>query len=97
MERCRRQLENCPARLSKHGCGVIMHHIFWPRSAYEAAGEIAEEFRDLKENQVPMCKGEEMLLHQGDPPPMPTMEVMEHVVETQRLRRELAARPIHKP
>jgi hypothetical protein len=99
VERCRKSLENCPARLSKEGCKIIMHHLFYPKSKYEEAGEVPAEFRELQINRVPMCKGREMILHRDQPegPPMPTMEVMEAVVEMQRERRDLAARPLRRP
>lgn len=98
MEKCHKRLEDCPVRYSKLGCHIVNHHIWWPERVYVDAGEIAEEFRDLSENQVPMCKGEEIRLHESTlPPSMPSPKVMRHVVETQRLRRELAVRPIKKP
>lgn len=77
----------------------MVHHLFYPRSRYEAAGPIAEEFRELSINKVPMCKTDEIELHQQQPegPPMPTMEVMEHCVQIERTRRELAVRPIRRP
>lgn len=96
MERCSaRRRGDCP--LSKAACGIISHHIFFPRGAY--APGVETDFRELQTNRVPMCKIEEIELHQANPegPPKPSIEVMEHCVETERLRRELAARPINKP
>lgn len=96
-------MERCPARLraecplSRVACGIITHHIFWPRRDYEDGGAIPSQFRELAENKVPMCKAEEIELHKGEPPPMPSFKVMRHVVETQKLRRDLAARPLRKP
>lgn len=97
MERCHKRVEDCPARLSGEGCRVVSHHLFWPRQIYEDAGEMPSTFRELNTNRVPMCRGREMLLHQTtEPPPMPSMAVMRHVVETQRLRHELSARPLRR-
>lgn len=96
MEKCRRNHEGCPKRLSKTGCRVIMHHIFWPKGIYKT--ETESEFRELAINQVPMCEFEEQTLHRETfPPPKPTDKVMEYVVAQEHLRRELAARPLRRP
>ncbi len=98
MERCpRRRAKECT--LKTRDCGEISHHIFYPSTDYRVAGPIAEEFRDLRINQVPMCKMDEQQLHEENPdgPPMPTMEVMEHCIAMEKLRRELAIRPIRRP
>ena len=99
MERCRKRLEGCPARLSKEGCKVIMHHLFYPESAYIAAGEEYVKFREHMEFRVPMCKGEEIRLHAELPqgPPLPTIDVVRAVNTAFDQRKELAARPIHRP
>lgn len=99
MERCRKNLLDCPARLSKTGCRLVLHHLYYPRSKYEQHSALAAEFRDLDVMKVPMCAGEEINHHRAFPegPPMPTEEVMQYCVDRERERRELAARPIRKP
>lgn len=96
MERCGRNHEDCPKRLSKTGCRVIMHHIFWPQGLYRTGAE--RRFRDLSINQVPMCEYEEQTLHRDtQPPPKPTEVVIDYVNHQEALRNELAARPLRRP
>jgi hypothetical protein len=99
MERCRKRLENCSARLSKEGCKVILHHLFYPERKYIEAGPEYVEFREHMEFRVPMCKGREIRLHQEEPdgPPLPEYSVVQAVNQALRSRKELAARPIHRP
>lgn len=97
-EACPRRLRaECP--LSDRACGVITHHLFYPRPAYIAHSETAAAFRELPFNKIPMCKHQESELHreQPDGPPMPTMEVMEHCVNLEAERRELAVRSLRRP
>ena len=96
MERCPKARADCPRRLSKRGCTVVQHHIWFPESAYKTKLEV--EFRELWTNRVPMCAQEEHELHLLDqPPPKPTKEVMRYCVEAERTHRELAVRPLGRP
>ena len=91
-------MENCPRRLRNEcdrnpkDCGLIRHHIYYPRSQYEKAGEVPAQFRELGFFIVQMCKKQEVELHNAQPqgPPIPTIEFMERMIEVDRLRRDLS-------
>lgn len=89
MERCRKNRPDCPWRDRKLGCHVIKHHLYWPESDYTEPLE--REFRELDVNRVEMCKQDEENVHRAFPngPPKPTLEVMNHIVERERLKRSL--------
>jgi len=100
MERCPRRLqEQCPRRMSKRGCEVIVHHAFHPRSRFEEHSELAAQFRELPINKIPMCKQQEIELHdeESDGVEVPPVELMQMVVDNEMKRRRLAVREIRRP
>lgn len=91
MERCPHANRSCPEFSKKLGCVSVGHHIFWPESDYRTPLE--KEFRELPGNRVPMCKGQEVILHEsGEKPPKPTSNVMRFCVDLFNYRKQLGGR-----
>lgn len=93
MENCpRKWQENCPKRLTKAGCGLVLHHILYPAKTYNT--QLEKTFRGLPANKVMMCKYVEEQIHDTQPegPPKPSANTMEYCVELHELKTELAIR-----
>lgn len=74
MERSRctpEQMAVCPLR--RHF--TDWHHRYWPRREYR--DPVEQEFRDLDENGVRLCRNEHNIIHETqEPPEKPTREEM---------------------
>jgi hypothetical protein len=89
MDRCPRANQACPQYNNKLGCVLVRHHLFYPKRDYQTSLE--KHFRELPENKVSMCMGQENEVHRVEPygPPKPSTEIMLFCVNREQQRREL--------
>lgn len=79
------QQQNCRLQDSRMGCREDVHHRIFPRRFYDKG--IAKVFRELDENKVLICRALHEEIHAtGQPPEMPTAEVMQEAIN--RVRQE---------
>jgi hypothetical protein len=84
---CQNQ-DSCHLRDTIRGCFMDVHHLYFPRVAYQTPTE--KRFRQLDENKVRICRA----LHDAehaleDPPLKPDVEIMQMAITEEKNRRML--------